>query len=95
MASVGRTSQAELDLIEIGLRIAAENPEAADRWLQLIDQKCQLLASMPQMGRDRADLAPNLRSFPVGDYLIFYRPDSDGVVVIRVLHGARNLPPLF
>ena len=95
MASVSRTSQAEVDLVEIGVRIAVTDPSAADRWLELIDQKSQLLATMPYMGRDRTDLAPNLRSFPVGDYIIFYRPAAEGIMVIRVLHGARDIEALF
>jgi toxin ParE1/3/4 len=82
-------------LIEIAVRIAADDPIAADRWLELIDQKCQLLATMPQMGRDRAELYPNLRGIPVGDYIVFYRPDSDGIIVIRVIHGARDIPAEF
>ncbi|HEY3853971.1 MAG TPA: type II toxin-antitoxin system RelE/ParE family toxin [Verrucomicrobiae bacterium] len=95
MSSVKRTSQAELDLIEIGVHIAIDNASAADKWFDLIDQKCRLLATMPLMGRERADLAPNLRSFPVGEYIIFYRPTPDGIIVIRVLHGARDLGTLF
>ncbi len=95
MASVTRTSQAELDLIAIGVYISADDPMTANQWLELIDQKCQLLATMPRMGRDRTGLAPNLRSFPVGDYIIFYRPAADGIVVIRVLHGAREIQTLF
>ena len=47
------------------------------------------------MGRNRPDLAPELRSFPVDNYIIFYRPISEGIQVIRVLHGARDIPPLF
>jgi toxin ParE1/3/4 len=95
MASVARTSQAERDLIEIGLYIAADDPAAADRWLELVDQKCQLLATMPQLGRDRTDLVSNLRSLPVGNYIIFYKPVKEGIVVIRVLHGARDIAALF
>jgi len=71
MASISRTSRAELDLVEIGVRIARNNPMAADRWLGLVDEKCRLLATMPHMGRDRGDLAPNLRSFPIGEYILF------------------------
>ena len=90
-----RTSQAHLDLVEIAVRIAGEHPTAADRWLDLIDKKCQLLARMPELGRKRPDLARELRSLPVGNYVIFYRPMDDGIQVIRVLHGVRDLPPLF
>jgi toxin ParE1/3/4 len=47
------------------------------------------------MGAVRDELIPNLRSFPVGNYLIFYKPLPDGIEVLRVLHGARDLPPFF
>ena len=95
MPVVQRTSQAELDRVEIALRIARDNPAAADRLLETVDEKCRLLARMPEMGRQRFDLAQNLRSLPVGDYVIFYRPVPDGIQVIRVLHGARDIPTLF
>jgi toxin ParE1/3/4 len=95
MPLVYRTSQALLDLTEIALRIAEENPTAADRWIDSIDEKCQMLARASEIGRKRPDLAVDLRSFPVGKYVIFYRPVSDGVQIIRVLHGARDIPSLF
>jgi len=95
MPTVLRTSQAHLDLVEIAFRIAGESPAAADQWLDLIAEKCQLLARMPELGRKRPDLAPELRGLPVGNYIIFYRPMNDGIQVIRVLHGARDLPQLF
>jgi toxin ParE1/3/4 len=95
MSVVLRTSRAHLDLVEIAFHIAEQNLVAADRWLETIDEKCQRLARMPELGRKRPDLAPELRSFPVGNYIIFYRPLPDGIQVIRVLHGARDLPPLF
>lgn len=95
MPGVLRTAQAHLDLVEIAFRIAEENPIAADRWLDIIDEKCQSLSRMPELGRKRPDLAPGLRSLPVGNYVIFYRPIHDGIHVIRVLHGARDIPALF
>jgi toxin ParE1/3/4 len=95
MPLVLRTSQAHLDLVEAALRIAEENPTAADHWLDSLDEKCRLLARMPELGRKRPDLAPDLRGFPIGNYIIFYRPVPDGIQVIRVLHGARDIPELF
>jgi toxin ParE1/3/4 len=95
MLLVLRTRQANFDLVEIGFRIAEENPAAADRWLDLIETKCRLLAQAPELGRRREDLAPDLRGFPVGNFVIFYRPIADGIQVIRVLHGARDLPAIF
>jgi toxin ParE1/3/4 len=47
------------------------------------------------MGCPREEFAPNLRSAHVGKYTIFYRPEDEGIEVIRVLHGARDLPKLF
>jgi toxin ParE1/3/4 len=95
MAAVFRTSEAEADLMEIAFHIAEQNPEAADRWLDLIEEKCQTLSRMPEMGRKRFDLATGLRSLAVNNYVIFYRPVANGIHVIRVLHGARDIPSLF
>jgi toxin ParE1/3/4 len=47
------------------------------------------------MGVRRSHLAPNLRMFPVYEYLIFYRPIDDGVEIARVLHGRRNITQGF
>ena len=47
------------------------------------------------MGRARPELAADLRSFPVGNYIIFYRPIEDGVEIVRVLSGARDIDALF
>ena len=45
------------------------------------------------MGCVHPELRPGLRSFPHGDYLIFYRPLRDGVSIVRVLHGSRDAQP--
>jgi len=95
MPSVRRTGAAHRDLVAIALTIAKDNPSAADKWLDAIDSRCKLLAQMPGLGRLRPDLAPALRSFAVGTHIIFYREAHEGIIVIRVLHGARDLPTLF
>lgn len=46
---------------------------------------------MPSIGRLHDELAENLRSFPVGRYVIFYLPLLDGIEIVRVLHSARDL----
>ena len=73
MPRVTRTAQAEEDLIDIWVYIAEDNPGAADALLLDIDEKCELLAGTPTMGQARPDIAPELRHFPVGRYLILYR----------------------
>jgi toxin ParE1/3/4 len=50
-----------------------------------------LLSAHPLSGRARDELARGLRSVPYSRYVIFYRPIKDGVEIVRVLHGARDL----
>jgi len=69
--------------------------DAADRYLQQINAKCQTIASFPNIGRSRDELAPSLRSLPIDDYLIFYRAIDNGVEIIRVVSGYRDLEALF
>jgi toxin ParE1/3/4 len=54
-----------------------------------------MLSRIPEMGRKRFDFADGLRSLAVNNYVIFYRPIADGIQLIRVLHGARDIPALF
>ena len=95
MPVIRRSPLAEQDFREIWRYIAAHNPDAADRLLLRIDSKLELYAQNPRMGRVRDQLAPGLRSFSVGKYLAFYRIVPDGIELVRVLHGARDLKALF
>ena len=90
-----QTQLARLDLIEIWLQIAQDSPRHADQFVDRIEKILQRLARSPGMGRARDELVPGLRSFPVGDYLIFYRSVPQGIVVVRVLSGYRDLESLF
>jgi toxin ParE1/3/4 len=95
MARVLKRPLAENDLDEIWLYIAQDNPDSADALLDKIEERCQALAQFPFIGTDRDELMPDLRSLPVGNYLIFYMPIEDGIVVVRVLHGMRDVDALF
>jgi len=54
------------------------------------------LAETPGMGHVREDLADEtLQAWPVFSYLVIYRPKSSPLDVVRVLHGARDLPAIF
>jgi toxin ParE1/3/4 len=86
---------AQMDLDDIWFYIAQENFEAADRLIGAIVSRFPKLANIPAMGRQRPELAANLRSISVGNYVIFYRLLESGIEIARVLHGARNFPPLF
>jgi toxin ParE1/3/4 len=95
VATIQKTARAEEDLIEIWLYIAPDNVEAADLVLDEIEMRFHALAEHPSMGRMRLDIAPELRYFPVGNYLILYRTITSGVEIVRVLHGSRDIPNLF
>jgi toxin ParE1/3/4 len=71
------------------------NPVAAHHLLDALEDACQLLAQHPLLGRLRPELAENLRSFAVGNHLIFYTPTPDGIDVVRIIYGGRNLPKIF
>jgi toxin ParE1/3/4 len=92
---VRRSDLAEADLIEIWHFIAKDSPGAADRFLDLLEEKCQLLADSPEMGRRRDELAPALRSFPVERYAIYYRIAPGGIEIVRVLSAYRDLDAFF
>ena len=91
MTQVYKHPRAESDLIAIWRYIAEDSPVNADRFLDRLDETFAVLAEMPGMGHARPDLATGLRMFPVGNYLIFYRPGEDGIEVVRVLHGRRRI----
>ena len=89
------TDRAIIDLEDIHDFVAQDSPSAAARSVALIRERCFLLAENPLLGRSRPDLAPYLRSFPVGNYIIFYRPAENGVQILRVVSGFRDIGALF
>jgi toxin ParE1/3/4 len=45
--------------------------------------------------RAAADVLSGLRSVVVARYVVFYRLTSDAVQIVRVLHGSRDIDPIF
>ena len=95
MKEVRRSDQANEDLVNIWEKINADNPTAANRLIYTLSDKCDTIAEFPLMGRARDELLAGVRSFGVGNYLIFYRVIPEGIAVIRILHGARDLQSIF
>ena len=95
MGSAHISSQAALDLVEIWDFISDDDEESADRFITRIQNVAEVLAESPIAGRDHTkDLAEdNVRSFPVGRYMIYYGVISVNTnTVYRVLHAGRKLP---
>jgi toxin ParE1/3/4 len=91
--NVRHTNAARRDLRGIWTFITSDNPSAADRQLHRIAESIGHLSNTPQMGRARDDLAPKLRSFPVGRYLVFFDFDATTLRIVRVIDSARRISP--
>lgn len=85
------------DLEQIADYIARDNPNRAVTFTEKLEAKCRAAAAAPERFPPRFDLVPGLRMAVHGRYLVFFRdfPADNTVRVERLLHSARNLPPLF
>lgn len=86
-----RTPLARQDLLEIWTYIADDSAAAADRMLDRFDAALRAIADHPAMGRARPELGAGLRSFPVGSYVLFYRPSATAIDLVRVLNSFRDI----
>jgi toxin ParE1/3/4 len=90
------TEPAIRDIEQIADYIARESGLAqADRLLTKLDAKFAKIAQFPNLGRQRNEILPGLRSFPMDQYLILYMPVNQDVDILRVVSGYRNLSALF
>jgi len=93
------TPQATDDLLDIWSFIARDSPEAADRVEEAVFRACDLLADSPVAGRTRKDLTSLPLRFwvahPYSNYLIVYDPAARPLQIVRILHGARDLPSVL
>ena len=88
-----------MDLEQIRNCIGADAPDAVDRFWQPLLEMADLLAENAELGnktinadQKHADIrwiiAPGFRN-----YLIFYRPYLDSVLIVRILHAAQDSTP--
>jgi toxin ParE1/3/4 len=56
---------------------------------------CETHAHQPMIGEARPEFGRELRIFPVGSYVVIYRPITGGIRVLRVLLGRRNYQAFF
>jgi toxin ParE1/3/4 len=92
---------AEDDLADQARHLARRNAQLAVRFLEAAERAFEHLAAMPLIGtprRFRSSHLRGLRSWPLKGFervLVFYLPLEDGIDVLRVLHGARDLGSFF
>ena len=87
--------KASEDLAEIWAYIARDSLRRADAMSLRFDREFRSLARRPGIGRSRPELCLGLRSISVRSYVVFYFPRRHGIEIVRVLHGARDVRPLF
>ena len=93
MAGYVLSVAADLDLDEIWEYIAADNVDAADRWIGKLFDAFEALAHTPGIGHERKDLTDYPVLFwPVGSYLILYRAEHRPVEIVAVTQGSRDIP---
>jgi toxin ParE1/3/4 len=81
---------AEQDLDKMWSYVAEDaSPTTADRLIDAIIDRFELLAEQPRMGRLRPEFGPGVRSFTLENYVIYYRHEGD-VLIARILHGRRD-----
>jgi toxin ParE1/3/4 len=90
-----------VDMEGIADYLAERSLDAADRFLDACRADFQRLVDMPGIGRLREfenPRAAGIRSWPITgfrNYLIFYRPIENGVEILHVIHGARDIDAIF
>ena len=89
------TPLAEQDLESIAEYIAADNPLRAINFVREMRQQCQRIALNPPGYRLRPELGERIRSCAYGHYVIFFEASPREKTVVRVLHGARDVPAQF
>jgi len=89
---IARRAEADLDDIWVYVAKESGNLDVASRLIDALTDRFFLLTNFPQAGRKRdAEFGPGVRSFPVGEYIILYLVEGVDVLILRVVHGARDL----
>ena len=92
---------ADADVDEAGLYIARDNLDAALRFYDAVDRTYRQIRDhpnrWPRYELDHPRLKELRKRAVAGyrNYLVFYRIDADMVEIVRVLHGARDIPALL
>lgn len=98
---VVRKPQVYSDLDEMAAYIQKDSPRAALRFLENAETTFHKLAETPGLGGYYVTANPrltNLKCFPIigfPNHLVFYLPTGDGIDVIRVIHGARDIQSIL
>jgi toxin ParE1/3/4 len=88
------TQTAEADIREIGRYIALDSERSAGKWREELTRQIASLEKFPlrcPIIPESRELGREYRHLIYGQYRTIFRVDSDRVVILRVIHGARLL----
>lgn len=87
--------QAEQDIETIGDYIAQDNPVRALTFITQLRDQCERITGSPSGYQRRVELGEGIRSCPYGSYVIFFESTDMEVIIVRILHGARDISMAF
>ena len=82
---------AQADIMEIWAFNAERSEQKANRMVQDIDAKCELILDYPNLGRARPEIGSGYRSLPVGKYVIYYQVRGERISISRVLSAHQDI----
>jgi toxin ParE1/3/4 len=86
---------ARADLDDIADYIALDNPDRALSFLDQLEHAALSLAKHPDRGPLAPEAGKDVHRLTVSNYNIYYRHDGTKVIVLRILHGARDIGGLI
>lgn len=90
------SADADQDLAEIAEQIGTDSLSSAERVIENLYKAMGRLAEAPGIGHWREDLADRkYRFFLVYSYLVIYQFDATPLLVVRVIHAARDVSRLL
>lgn len=78
----------------ISVSLSEINPDLAIRFFEKVRDKCRQFAQFPYMGKNYGHIKTNLRGLIVENHIIFYFPRPDGIDIVRIINGYRDLESL-
>jgi toxin ParE1/3/4 len=76
------------DLTNIAVYIAKDSPVRAVTFTDELTDKARSLAHAPLKRARRDNLFQGLRVLPYGNYNIYYRVESERLIVVRIMNSA-------
>ena len=91
MRRLRRSQRFRADLDDIWFYVAQDNLVAAERLIERVDDVTRRLLDFPRIGPAKPHIATEMRTLPVGRYMILYRVTPETIDLVRIVHQARDI----